>query len=63
MRYVPSHADHSSSDFIISTLLHLPWVEEMPYGRFWMGKWLSGDTEMKDVTDILLDHPEMLLSI
>ena len=32
------------------TLLHnLSWVEKMPYGRFWMGKWLSGGTEMNDI--------------
>ena len=29
----------------------------MPYDRFWMRKWLSGDTEM----NILLDQPEILL--
>ena len=51
--YAPSHADHSSSDFTTSTLLHCPgWRRR----RFWMGKWLSKDSEMND---ILLDWAEI----
>ena len=33
----------------LGTRLTLSWVEKMPYGRFWMEKWLSGDTEMNDM--------------
>lgn len=33
----------------MTTKLTFSDVEKTPYGRFWIGKWLSGDTCMKDM--------------